>query len=72
MSLAQKNKTAQKKILRFVTQYHPALTNLKGTLMEKWHLIDNQPQLREIFKESPIISYRKGKSLKDIPVKTKQ
>ena len=69
MSLAQKNKTAQKKILRFVTQCHPALTNLKGTLMEKWHLIDNQPQLREIFKEPPIISYRKGKSLKDILVK---
>ena len=53
MSLAQKSKTAQKKILPFVTQYHPALPNLKGTLMGKWHLIDNQPQLREIFKEPP-------------------
>ena len=29
MSLAQKNKTARKKILPFVTQYHPALPNLK-------------------------------------------
>jgi len=28
MTLAQKNKTAQKKILPFVTQYHPALPNL--------------------------------------------
>jgi len=54
-----------------VTQYHLALPNLKDTLMGKWHLIDNQPQLREIFKESPIISYRKGKSLKDILVKAK-
>ena len=116
MSLAQKNKTAPKKILpfviaceqalclgknseerdgkgereafslfpsphaarlkacsqaTFVTQYHPALPNLKDTLMGKWHLIENQPQLREIFKEPPIISYRKGKSLKDILVKTK-
>ena len=52
-----------------VTQYHPALPNLKDTLMGKWHLIDNQPQLRNIFKEPPIISYRKGKSLKDILVK---
>ena len=69
MSLAQKNKTAPKKILPFVTQYHPALPNLKDTLMGKWHLIENQPQLREIFKEPPIISYRKGKSLKDILVK---
>ena len=48
MSLAQKNKTAPKKILPFVTQYHPALPNLKDTLM-----IENQPQLREIFKEPP-------------------
>ena len=56
MSLAQKNKTAPKKILPFVTQYHPALPNLKDTLMGKWHLIENQPQLREIFKEPPIIS----------------
>ena len=69
LSLAQKNKTTRKKILPFVTQYHPALPNLKETLMGKWHLIDNQPQLRNIFKEPPIISYRKGKSLKDILVR---
>ena len=68
MSLAQENNTARTKILPFVTQYHPALPNLKDTLMGKWHLIDNQPQLRNIFKEPPIISYRKGKSLKDMLV----
>ena len=33
MSLVQKNKTAPKKILPFATQYHPALPNLKDTLM---------------------------------------
>ena len=53
MSLAQKDKTAHKKILPFVTQYHPALPNLKDALTGKWHLIDNQPQLRNIFKEPP-------------------
>ena len=63
MSLAQKN--TPKKIMPFVTQYHPALPNLKETLMGKWHLVENQPQLREI------ISYRKRKSLKDIPAKAK-
>ena len=71
MSLAQKNKTARKKILPSVTQYHPALPNLKNILMGKWHLLDNQPQLRNIFKEPPVISYRKGKSLKGILVKAK-
>ena len=53
MSLAQKVKTAQKKIVPFVKQYHPALPNLKDTLLGKWHLIDNHPLLREIFKEPP-------------------
>ena len=44
----------QKEILPFVTQYNPSLPNLK---MEKWHLKESQPKLREIVKESPIISY---------------
>ena len=57
LSLAQKNKTARKKILPFVTKHYPALPNLKDTLMGKWHLIDNQPQLRNIFKEAPVISH---------------
>ena len=34
-------------------------------------LIQNQPLLREICKETPLISYRKGKSLKDMLVKVK-
>ena len=55
----------------FVTQYHPALPSLKRILMGKWHLIQNQQRLREIFKEPPFISYRKGKSLKDLLVRAK-
>ena len=39
--------------------------------MGKWHLIQNQQRLREIFKEPPLISYRKGKSLKDLLVGAK-
>ena len=70
-ALEQRNKNARKKILPFVTQYHPALPNLKKILMGKWHLIQNQPYLRNIFKEPPLISYRKGKSLKDTLVRAK-
>ena len=59
-----------KKILPFVTQFQPSLyQNLKNILMDKWHLIQNQPLPREIFREPPLISYRKGKSLKDMLVK---
>ena len=70
-ALQQRNKSAGRKLLPFVTQYHLALPNLKRTLMGKWHLIQNQQRLREIFKEPPVISYRKGKSLKDLLVRAK-
>ena len=70
-ALEQRNKNARKKILPFVTQYHPALPNLKKILMGKWHLIQNRPYLRNIFEEPPLISYRKGKSLKDTLVRAK-
>ena len=66
-----KHNSTKKKILPFVTQYHPALPNLKNILMGKWHLIQNQTHLKEIFQEPPILSYRKGKSLKDILVRAK-
>ena len=70
-ALQQRNKSAGRKLLSFVTQYHLALHNLKKKLMGKWHLIQNQQRLREIFGEPPVISYRKGKSLKDLLVRAK-
>ena len=52
-------------------QFHPSLPCLKNILMEKWHLIQNQPLLREIYKDPPLISYGKGESVKDMLVKAK-
>ena len=47
----------------------PALSvYFKRSFNEKLDLIQNQPLLRQIFKEPPIISYKKGKSLKDMLV----
>ena len=69
-ALQQKPRT-NKRILPFVTQYHPSVTSLKQILMENWHLIERQPLLREIYKEPPLISYKRGRSLKDILVRAK-
>ena len=69
-ALQNKQKTP-KRILPFVTEYRPSVPNLKNILMEKRHLVKNQPVLREIFKDPPILSYRKGMSLKDIVVRAK-
>ena len=70
-SALQKNNEVRKKILPFVTTYHPALQNLKNILMSKWHLIPDQPLLREIYNEHPIISYKRAKSLGDILIRAK-
>ena len=69
-ALKQKNEDP-KDILPFVTQYHPGVPHLKKVLLEKWHLIQNQPSLRQIFKEPPLISFKRGKSLKDELVRAK-
>ena len=69
-ALSQRPKM-RKKILPIVTQYNPSVPNLKKILMSKWHLIENQPLLKEIYQDPPIVSYKRGKSLKDILVRAK-
>ena len=70
-ALLKHNNKEEKEILPFVTQYQPSVSTLKEVLMKNWNLIQNQPLLRQIFKEAPIISYKKGKSLKDMLVRAK-
>ena len=50
LALRQKCKE-DKRILSFKTQYGPTVPNLKQRLMQKWHLIQQQPQLSEMFKD---------------------
>ena len=65
------NKKANERILAFVTTYHPAVRDLKQTLMEQWSLIQNQPSLKTIYLKPPIVSYKRGKSLKDMLFRSK-
>ena len=48
-----------------------AVRNLKQIVMENWSLIQNQPLLKIIYKKPPIISHKRGKSLKDTLVQAK-
>ena len=63
-ALRYKTKKA-KEILPLVTTYNLATPNLRKILMKNWHIIQQQPILAHIFKQPPILSYRKEKSLKD-------
>ena len=71
MSALQNKQKKRKNILPFVTEYRPSVPNRKNILMSKWHLIETQPLLREIFKHPPILSYRKRRSLKKRTRKSK-
>ena len=59
------------RLMPFVTMYHLAVKNLKQIMMEHRSLIYNQPLLKTVFRKPPIISYKKGKSLKDMLVRAK-
>ena len=39
--------------------------------MKNWYLIEKQPLLSEIYKKLLLVSYKRGRSLKDILVRAK-
>ena len=39
-------------------------------ILKKWHLIQNHPSLWQIFKELPLIYFKRGKSLKGMLLKS--
>ena len=67
----QQRRKQNLRILPFVTQYRPSVPNLKQILMQKWHLIQQQPLLNKIFKDPPMVAYKRGRSLKDKLVRAK-
>ena len=71
MSALQNKQKTRKKLLPFVAEYGPSVPNLKNILMSKWHLIENQPLLSEIYKDPPLLSYRKGRSLENVLIRGK-
>jgi len=70
LALQQRKKT-QTKVLSFVTTYHPAVHGLKEILKNNWVVIQNQPLLKSIYTKPLIISYKRGKSLKDMLIRVK-
>ena len=63
-----KEKNANNRV-PFVITYHPALSNLSSIVREHWTTIQKHPELCKIFKELPVLAFRKPKSLKDILVR---
>ena len=71
-SASLKDKPKERQIiLPFVTEFNPAKPNINKILSKNWFLIENQPHLNKIFPQTPIISYKRSNSLKEILVKAK-
>jgi hypothetical protein len=54
-----------------VTKYNPAIGNIKKKLLKYWHTLSREPELKEIFKDKPIIAYKKHRNLGDLLTSSK-
>ena len=56
LSTPSKTKGEQMNLaFRYTT--HPAVPNLNQILMKAWHLIEQQPLFKEVYKDLPLIFY---------------
>ena len=65
-----KDKSNEKRLVFNIT-YHPALSKLKETMSSIHILLSPDQEHNKVFKEVPIIGFRRAKSLKDLLVRAK-
>ena len=70
-ALKKQTKHTKGKIMSFVTTYHSGVKTLKQILMQKWTLSPKSATAENNLYNAFIISYKKGKSLKDMLVRAK-
>ena len=65
-----KEKPTEKKPLIFATPYHPHLPKIKQTFQKFDYILDNDPDLKQIFPKPPMVTYRRCPTLRDLLVKS--
>ena len=53
-----------------VTTYNPKNPLIKSLISDNWNIVQNTDDLKRIFKDKPLIGYRRLPNLKDILTKT--
>ena len=66
--LVYKDKQTNNSRVPMVMTYHPDLKQLSSAIRKHWDLIENDPSLKNIFPQPPIMAYRRPRSLRDILV----
>ena len=70
-SKERQNFNSYKEFCRLLQNIAHLCLILKNILMGKWHLIENQPLLREMNLDPSLLSYRKERSLENVLVRAK-
>ena len=55
----------------FITTYNPALPNIHKVLRQKQPILHSTERLHDIFKEAPVVAYRRSPNLRDLLVRAK-
>ena len=54
-----------------ITTYNPALPNIHKVLRQKQPILHSTERLHEMFKETPVVAYRRSPNLRDLLVRAK-
>ncbi len=55
----------------FTTIYHPLTGQIGDILRKHWGILQSKPDLHQVFREPPMMAFRRGKNLRDLLVSSK-
>ena len=60
-------KTAFKPKPHFVycTTFIPKTKNIKDIILKHWHILQNDPSLKDTIKEPPMVTFKRGRNIRD-------
>ncbi|VDI48499.1 Hypothetical predicted protein, partial [Mytilus galloprovincialis] len=64
------NKNTDNYNISFITQYHANAENLQTIIRKHWHLIQDNPQFKNLFDKKPTIAFKRNRNIGEIVKKT--
>ena len=72
-AMLQHNKMTDKSVipLVMVTKYEPRIRGLKRKLLKHWNIISKDKYCKNVFKNEPILAYKKHKNITDMLISSR-
>ena len=61
-----KEKTETGNHLTLCVTYNKTLPNIKTILEKHWHMLNVNPELKKVFENKPLLTFRKNKNLRQL------